>query len=63
MLGIRGDGLPRGHVVVKNLPADAKRNRFDPWVGKIPWRRKRQPLKYSRLENPTDRGDWQAYSP
>ena len=45
MVGIRGDGLPRGHVVVKNLPADAKRNRFDPWVGKIPWRRKRQPTQ------------------
>ena len=29
-------------LVVKNLPANAgsvKRCRFDPWVGKIPWRR------------------------
>ena len=28
--------------MVKNLQADAgdvKRHRFDPWVGKIPWRR------------------------
>ena len=34
-------------LVVKNPPASAgsvKRGRFDPWVGKIPWRRKRQPL-------------------
>ena len=32
--------------VVKNLPAsagDVKRCRLDPWVGKIPWSRKRQP--------------------
>jgi len=31
--------------VVKNLPmhVDAKRHQFDPWVGKIPWRRKWQP--------------------
>ena len=30
---------------------------FDPWVGKIPWRREWQ---YSCLENPMDRGAWQA---
>ena len=31
--------------VVKNLPANAGDMRFglDPWVGKIPWRRKWQP--------------------
>ena len=32
--------------MVKNLPAkagDAKRYEFSPWVGKILWRRKRQP--------------------
>ena len=32
-------------LVVKNLLANAmrhKRLRFDPWVGKIPWRRKWQ---------------------
>ena len=28
--------------VVKNQPANAG-HRFDPWVGKIPWRRKWQP--------------------
>ena len=33
---------------------------FDPWVGKIPWRRKWQPLHYSCLENPMDRGAWQT---
>ena len=33
-------------LVVKNLSANAgnvKRCRFDPWVGKIPWRRSWQP--------------------
>ena len=37
-----------GGLVVKNSPAIAgdardKRRRFDPWIGKIPWRRKWQP--------------------
>ena len=38
--------LNRVALVVKNLPASAgkpKRRRFDPWVGKIPWRRAQQP--------------------
>ena len=33
--------------MVKNLPPSAgnlKRFRFDPWVGKIPWRRTWQPI-------------------
>ena len=34
--------------------------RPDPWNGKIPWRRKCQPLQYSCLENPMDRGVWRA---
>ena len=29
----------------------------DPWVGKIPWRRKWQPIS---LDNPIDAGDWWA---
>ena len=33
---------------------------FDPWVRKIPWRRKRQPTPYSYLENSMDRGAWWA---
>ena len=32
-----------------------KRYGFDPWVGKIPWRREWQPLHSSFLETPTDR--------
>ena len=34
--------------------------KFNPWVGKIPWRRKCNPLQYSCLENPTDRGAWRT---
>ena len=30
--------------VIKNLPANAGRYGFDPWVGKIPWRRAWQPI-------------------
>ena len=37
-----------------------KRRGFNPWVGKIPWRRAWQPLQYSNLKNPLDRGTWQA---
>ena len=28
-----------------------RRPRFNPWVGKIPWRREWQPIQYSCLEN------------
>ena len=35
-------------LVVKDPPAnaggDCKRPGFDPWVGKVPWRRARQPI-------------------
>ena len=37
-----------------------KRLGFNPWVGKIPWRRAWQPLQYSCLENPLDRGAWKV---
>ena len=36
------------------------RRRFDPWVRKIPWRRKGNPIQYSCQENSVDRGAWQA---
>ena len=37
-----------------------KRHGFYPWVRKIPWRGNGNPLQYSCLENPIDRGPWQA---
>ena len=33
---------------------------FDPWVGKIPWRRRWQPTPVSCLGNLMDRGAWRA---
>ena len=48
--------------MVKNPPANAgdMRHGFDPWIRKIPWRRHGNPLQYSYLENPMDRGAWRA---
>ena len=39
--------------LVKNPPA-MQGTGFDPWVGKIPWRRERRPTQYSGLENSKD---------
>ena len=37
-------GFPGGSAVKKRLPCRSyRRRRFDPWVGKIPWRRAWQP--------------------
>ena len=33
---------------------------FDPWVGRSPGGGNGNPLQYSCLQNPMDRGDWQA---
>ena len=51
-----------GGLVVKNPPANARDADvgFDPWVGKIPWRRKWQPAPAFLPGNPTDRGAWQT---
>ena len=37
-----------------------RRLKFDPCIGKIPWRRKWQPILNYCLKNPLDRGAWQA---
>ena len=44
----------------KKLTCQCRRCGLDPWVRKIPWRRKWNLLHYSSLENPMDRGAWQA---
>ena len=43
--------LPRCHSGKESV-CQRRRCRFDPWVGKIPWRRKQQPTP----ENSIDRG-------
>ena len=50
-------GFPGGSVV-KN-PTAVQKLGFDPWVTKIPWRKKCQPTLYSFLGNPIYRGAWQ----
>ena len=55
-------GFPGG-AVVKNPPANVGDIGFNPWVGKIPWRRKWQPTPVFLLVKskiPIDRGTWQA---
>ena len=55
-------GFP-GRSVIKNFLVNARRHRrygFDPWVKKIPWRRKWQPTPVFLLENPMDIGAWWA---
>ena len=48
--------------MIKNMPANARdmRHRFHPWVGKSPGGGHDNPLQYSCLENPMDRGAWRA---
>ena len=52
------NGASQVVLVVKNLPAKAgdMRHEFDPWVRKIPWRRKWQPTPVFLPGNPMDRG-------
>jgi len=54
--------VPRHIPKYVNFPGGTN-GRLDPRVGKIPWRRAWQPLQYSYLENPMDRGAWQATVP
>ena len=44
----------------KESACQCRRRRFDPWVGKIPWRRKWQPTPVFFLENSMDWEAWQA---
>ena len=53
-------GLPRGSVVKNASQCGCGRRGFDPWVGKIPGGGNGNPLQYSCLGNPTDRGAWWA---
>ena len=52
-------GFPGGSVV-KNLPANAGDLSLIPGLGKSPGEGNGNPLQYSHLDNPMDRGTWQA---
>ena len=49
-----------GGLVVKNLPANAGDTDSIPGLGRSPGEGNGNPLQYSCLENPMDRGAWQA---
>ena len=49
--------------LIKNPPAKqetCRQCRFDPWVGKIPGVGNGNPLQYTCMENPMDKGAWWA---
>ena len=52
-------GSPGG-TSVKKSACQCRRRGFHPWVGRSPGGRNGYPLEYSCLENPMDRGTWQA---
>ena len=52
-------GFP-GSLVVKNLPANAEDEGLIPGSGKSPGEGNGNPLQYSFLGNPMDRGAWRA---
>ena len=52
-------GFPSGSMV-KNLPANAVDAGSIPGLGRFPGEGNSNPLQYSYLENPMDRGAWWA---
>ena len=52
-------GFPGG-LAVKNLPANAGDTGLIPELGRSPGGGRGNPLQYSCLGNPMDRGAWQA---
>ena len=54
--GFRLPWWPRG----KQFTCQWSRHMFNFWIRKNSWRRAWHPLQYSCLENPVDRGAWQA---
>ena len=50
----------KGSSVGKESACSAGDPGFNPWVCKIPWEGNGNPLRYSCLENPMNRGAWRA---
>ena len=55
-------GLPRW-LSGKEFVCQYRRRGFNPWVGKIPWRRKRQPTPVFMPGKPHGQGSLAGYSP
>ena len=51
---------PKSASSGKESAYNAESPGFDPWVGKIPGEGNGYVLQYSCVENPMDRGPWQA---
>ena len=57
-------GFPGGSVVKKHLQCRKyRRYRFDPWAGKIPWRRAWQPIPVFLLGKSNGQRSLSGYSP
>ena len=56
------EGFPGDALVVKNMPANAGDTGSIPGSGRFPGGGNGNPLQYSCLGNPMDRGSWQATS-
>ena len=54
------DSWPSWCFGSKEFTCYCRKYGFDPWVRKIPWRRKWQPTLVFLLDNPMDRGAWWA---
>jgi len=52
--------FPGGSLVLKNPPANAGESDLTPGSGRSPEGGNSNPLQYSCLENPMDRGAWWA---
>ena len=61
-MGGGGGGTSQVVLLVKNLPTSVghKESKFDPLVGKIPWKRAWQPTPVFFPENPMVRKGWQT---
>ena len=55
-----GNMWKTGWLSGKESACQSSRRRFNPWVRKIPWRRKWQPTPISCRGNSMDRGTWGA---
>ena len=50
----------KNFLKLRRICLPSRRPTFEPWVGKIPWRRKQHPTPVLFLGNPVDRGTWRA---
>ena len=59
---MKEEGLPGGSAV-KNPPANARDTGSTPGLGRFPEEGNGNPLQYSCLGNPMDKGAWRAAVP